>query len=692
MNIWEAEGRGPQGADEVSDWIIQQNTQRNPGTTWAKRPSGSGRGWIIYRVDQSAESQQATKPNQFANRLDLIPGNNKNPKSDLDAEQRIATAGETVPIVFGKRVSDNGGVWVQPSLLKAGSYFFKGSFLYAISQGEVASSPVKHRVWAGLRNLAFLADQTVTVSSIYNTAATLDASPGTCPVIGDGMFCGDETYSYIAGAVGSGEWVERQDYVTTSYYGVRTIARGTGDTTNSTIEATLQVFDNNTGNNLTVAYFAAIGLPTNTVFRTNYSVDFLSGASATGCGAVDVVQDIVGTLGYVSPDPAFYAGIGATGGITNVYNVTGVNDQTFGSVPASTGTLDAVQFEYIVSPYADPTSTPTANNRAYRNITFLKVVGDIYERQASGSYPTTPKQLSAYYEQGVNVDLYSGGLVSGSYAEGPSNQLVDLAMYMFTIYNRRSKTDPDLASPINVDNMPSIAAFCDAYTMHFNGVISESVNIIEFISLTAPYFLLSFQSAGGQYEFQPLLPVDGSNEIDTTALTPAATFTEDDILPGTFSKTYVPASDKENVIAAVMYRSNDPSEIGRQQTVEVRYQNVSLNAPIEQFDMTSFCSSRDHAILYAKHFLARRRHSTHAISFAIPLSTAGLKPTDVFKLERQRINSAGDDRTETEWYQITTISHSTDGTSGIEASRFPVNNNDIAIISNQIVNATFSIV
>ena len=142
----------------------------------------------------------------------------------------------------------------------------------------------------------------------------------------------------------------------------------------------------------------------------------------------------------------------------------------------------------------------------------------------------------------------------------------------------------------------------------------------------------------------------------------------------------------------MLYRSNDPTEIGKQQTVEVRYQGVSLNAAVSQFDMTSFCSNQDHAILYAKHFLARRRHSTHAISFAIPLSTAGLKPTDVFKLERQRINSAGDDRTETEWYQITAISHSTDGTSGIEASRFPVNNNDIAIISNQIVNATFSIV
>jgi len=676
---------GQQRAQDFADSL----NRNYPGMSWDIKPSGLEDNWIVYRTDLVvAESQGASKPNQAAADLDSAPSNNKTPQSDLDAEQRIATAGETVPIVFGKRVSDNGGVWVQPSLLKAGSYFFKGSFLYAISQGEVASSPVKHRIWVGLRNLAFLADQTITVSSIYKTAAELNTSPEVCPVLGDGMFCGDETYSYLADTIPtSGEYTERQDYVATSYYGERSIARGTGDTTNTVIEATFELFDNETGADLSAAYFAYLGIPSNTVFIINATP-----SGTPPAGAVDTVVDIVGELGYVAPNPALYAAIGSSGSTTGKYTITGVNTQFDPGQPASTGTLDGVQYEWTVSKYADPTSTPTANNRAYRNITFLKVVGDIYERQASGSYPTSPKQLSVYYEQGINVDLYSGGLVGGSYAEGPSNQLVDLAMYMFTIYNRRSKTDPDLASPINVDNMPSIAAFCDAYTMHFNGVISESVNIIEFISSTAPYFLLSFQSAGGQYEFQPLLPVDGSNEIDTTALTPVATFTEDDILPGSFSKTYVAAADKEDTIASVLYRSNDPTEIGKQQTVEVRYQGVSLNAAVSQFDMTSFCSNQDHAILYAKHFLARRRHSTHAISFAIPLSTAGLKPTDVFKLERQRINSAGDDRTETEWYQITTINHNIDGSTAIEAAQFPVDGSDIAKINDDLINATFRII
>ena len=635
-----------------------------------------------------AYPQKRSIPNQSVAQVDSAPFNRKTPKADLGTQQAIAIAGETVPIVFGKRVSDNGGVWVQPTLVKAGSYFFKGSFLFPVSQGEIVSSPVKHRVWVGLRNMAFLADQTITISNIYNSAATLAASPGTCPVLGAGLYCGNETYSYLAETIGtSGEWTERQDYPASYYWGYRTVARGTGDTTNSVIEATLEIYDNVSGADLTTAWFAEIGLPTNTVFAFN--------ATASGtppAGAVGTVIDWIDAVGYFAPDPSFYTAIGSSGSITNIWSITGVNNQYDAGTPASTGTLEGVQYEYVVSKYADPASTPTADNSSYADITFLKVVGDIYDPPDAGSYPTSTRQISVYYEQGVKVDLYSAGLVGGVYTQGASNQLVDLAMYLFTIYKRVSATDPDVAAPIYVDNLEDIATFCDEYSLHFNGVISESLNIVEFLGSTAPYFLLSFQSNGGQYRLEPMLPLNGSQEIDVTALTPAATFTEASILPGSFTKSYVAAADKTDVNAVMLYRKNDPDAIGTQQTVQVRYDGVSLDAPVEQFDLTDFCANRDHAIIYGKHYLARRRYSVHQISFATPLSTAGLKPTDVIKVQRQRITSTGDNRTETEWYQITVINHQTDGTTSIEAAQFPVDGSDIAVISDEVLNGTFTVV
>jgi hypothetical protein len=629
-----------------------------------------------------------SSPNQSITNRDRSPGNRKAPAADLGEQQKIAVAGETVPILFGKRVSNKGGVWIQPSLVKAGSYFFKGSFLFPVSQGEIVSSPVKHRVWVGLRNMAFLADQTITISNIYNSAATLAASPGTCPVLGAGMYCGNETYSFLAESIpDSGTWTNRADYTATKYWAWREIPRGTGDTTNIGFLGTVEFFDNVTGTDLTSAWFAYIGFPSSTQFAFNTSPTYPT--TMPVAGAVDVVQDFSSFV--IPPDTDWITVLGASGSITEVWTMLGESNPLVATFPASVGTLTSIQREYIVSEYADPASTPTANNSSYADITFLKVVGDIYDPPSEGSYPTTTRQLSIYYEQGVKVDLYS--VDAGGSTQGASNQLVDLAMYLFTSLKRNAAgTTPDVASPILTSNLPTIASFCNQYSLHFNGIISESVNIIELIGETAPFFLLSFLSTGGQYRFAPVLPINGSQQINLSTLSAAATFTEDEILPGSFGKTYVSAADKADVNCVMLYRQNDPDAIGTQQTVQVRYSGVSLDAPTEQFDMTDFCSNRDHAIIYAKHYLARRKYAVHAVNFSIPLDTTGLIPTDIIKIERQRISSAGDNRTETEYYQITSIDHNTDGTTSIEASQFPVNGSIVPIISNEVVNGSFTVI
>ena len=112
--------------------------------------------------------------------------------------------------------------------------------------------------------------------------------------------------------------------------------------------------------------------------------------------------------------------------------------------------------------------------------------------------------------------------------------------------------------------------------------------------------------------------------------------------------------------------------------------------PIEQIDMTDCCTSETHADLYAKYQLAKRKHSTHTISFQTPLLTTALTVNDVIKVQRQRINSAGDDRTEIEHYQITSIDHGSDGVSAISADHFPLNASSISEISNEILNGSFT--
>jgi hypothetical protein len=74
------------------------------------------------------------------------------------------------------------------------------------------------------------------------------------------------------------------------------------------------------------------------------------------------------------------------------------------------------------------------------------------------------------------------------------------------------------------------------------------------------------------------------------------------------------------------------------------------------------------------------------------LIVTGLIPTDIIKIDRQRITSAGDDRSEIEWYQISSITFNAEGRSTIEAEHFPVTAGDVSAITYSLFNDSFRII
>lgn len=640
-----------------------------------------------------AKEQPPAQVGTTAAKNDATPTKSKKPQPDLGKQQTVATAGDTVPIVFCKRSNNVGGTWVQPSLVKTGTKDFVGSFLYAISQGQMVSSPVKHYAWVGTQNIkTFASAGTVTLTHYYASTATMEAATNVCPISSGKIFCDYDTYSYLGPLFGTSGPTERLADIETYPWYFQEITRGVGDTNNSVIEyqmADILVLDNKTGADITAAYWAGLGITPTGTLAYNATT---SGGSITGGRAVGTIEDF-GIIGYVTSPSGYWASLGATGPITTIYGTGTVNNQIVPSNPADTGTLYGIQREWRLSAYLDPTAPPSsADFTNFADITFLEIDGNIYDPPDSGSYPTTTRQLSIFYENGTTVDLYSNGLVGGVYQTGASNQFVDMAMYLFTLMKRVSgATTVSLAAPIDVSNLQALATFCTNTGLFFNGIIEESMNAIDYISKVAPYFLLSFISVNGRYSLRPLLPL-ASNNIQTTALTPAATFTEANIVPGSFQKRYNEADTRRPVNISLVWREADPISIGIQRTTIVRYSTTDNNAPTAQFDMTDFCTTADHAAVYGKYELARRKFSTHTISFSTPLLTSGLIPTQIIKVQRQRINSKGDNRQETEWYQITKIKHGSNGLSTIEAVHFPVNGSDIARISNEVVNGTFVVI
>ena len=641
----------------------------------------------------AARAQKKSPVGESAVANDNLPTKSKKPQPDISKEQTVATAGDTVPIVFCKRVNDAGGTWIQPPMIKTGSNSFVGSFLYAISQGEMASSPVKHYAWVGNRNIKFLADQTITLTHYYETVATLAAATNTCPIDSGNIYCGLNTYSYLEPIVKVGTTISRLPDFSIFFYGSKDITRGTGVTTNSVLKTAFSnatVFDNGTGADITAAWLTAGGITSpSTTFRywnLNYTTN-----SGYAVGAVRSFP----SSGLSSPDPTFWTSIaGATGPITVTFENIVIDNQYNLALPASTGTLEGVQTEYFLSEFADPDAPPgTADYTNFADVTFLEINGNIYDAPEGGSYPTTTRQICLYYEDGVNVDLYSGGLVSSQYVVGPSNQFVDFAMLLFTQLKRANGSATfEIAMPIDVTNMQNLATFADEYGLHFNGMLEQSVNVIDYISSTAPFFLLSFISSGGQYQLQPLLPLDGSYAIKTTPITPVIVFNEDNILPGSYSKVYFNLDERRNARVSLLWREADPLIIGIQRTTSIRYTATASDAPIIQYDMTDFCTSATHAAMYGKYELARRKYSTHNISLQTPLLATALKPTDIIEVQRASLNSQGDFSYEEEYYQVTDIKHETFGITSIIAEHFPLDANDISVISDEVLNASFEVI
>ena len=634
--------------------------------------------------------QKRSEAVSAAKRSDDAPANSKKPQRDLSKEQKYATAGDTIPIVFCKRVSDVGGVWVQPQLLKEGSYNFTGQFLYAISQGDLADSPLARRAFVGERSLEYTPGITATLTHYFSSAATMAASPNSCPITGGKIFCEAQAAYYIFYRQKAGGFATRDPDYSTLYWQIRTKTIGSGDTSNTVLVTPgtdVKAYEIATGIDRTTEFWTALGLsPSAFTFYLNGRYD--SGGSLIGGRTVGTVTgDTVSS--WNAPDPNFWSTYyGANGPCGFIFETATENKQINTSNPASTGTLECVVLEQAISPVADPTSFPASYDfTVFSDITFLGVEGNIYDE--GENYPTTTRQLSIYYEQGVKVALYSAGTPGTT---GASNQFVDLAMFLFELIKRQDPgTTADIAAPIDTSNLQTLATFNTNIGAHFNGIVEQSMNVIEYISTIAPFFLLSFISSNGRYSLRPLLPITAGNQIDTTALTAAATFTESQILPGSFSKAYRPADERRDIVVSLLWREVDPLLIGTQRTTSVRYPATASDAPVEQFDMTDCCTSADHAKLFGKYILATRKYSTHSISFQTPLITTDLIPTQIIKVQRQRITSTGDDRTETEWYQVTDIKHSTDGVSTISATHFPVDGSNVAEISDDVVNGTFTV-
>jgi len=304
-----------------------------------------------------------------------------------------------------------------------------------------------------------------------------------------------------------------------------------------------------------------------------------------------------------------------------------------------------------------------------------------------GSYPgistlsfnvTIPDSFDQYNRQ-VHLFIRGGMAVTRIYdsVTGPSDNFADLVKWLLVNTSR--------VPAAMIDNTALLAAatFLEVNGFTCNLEIRESTNYSDLAARLAPYFLLSESSAGGKRGLRPLLPVTAGGAINTTAITAEYTFAEDTVLPGTLEINYLSLADRQPFVAQVIWRQQLESDIGIIRTAEVRYTSTAETGPYESHDLSTFCTSEDHAVKVGAYILAKRIYTTHTIRFAArpqehnTLISAG----DIIRVQLARDNTTYANSVHDYLYQVERITKTLAGDVSYEATHFPIDDQGRSLIA-----------
>ena len=168
---------------------------------------------------------------------------------------------------------------------------------------------------------------------------------------------------------------------------------------------------------------------------------------------------------------------------------------------------------------------------------------------------------------------------------------------------------------IDTTEFTTAAQWCQDRKYFYDGAVCEPVNVRQWSADLAATHLLQFGESNGKYFLRPA--------ISFTAVPIAALFTAGNIAKDSFKLQYFDPEDRDPIQVSARYReertTTDPTSPGLFPVVRevlVREASASATDPIEQIDMSSYCTSREHAIDAAKFIIRMRRIPQHVINFS----------------------------------------------------------------------------
>ena len=249
---------------------------------------------------------------------------------------------------------------------------------------------------------------------------------------------------------------------------------------------------------------------------------------------------------------------------------------------------------------------------------------------------STFSNFSAYFTQGIRVQKFINSSVK---AEGATNNFPEIAYDLLT--NRRYGIGEYVGkNALDEDAFNVAAEFCAANGFYWDGVISSKANVRSFLFTQAAYQMLDFTIKGGLFGLYPAVPFDSNKTISFAAKAGdsnfpiKALFTDGNVR--SFKTTFLSMEERQMFIAELKYRKEEKNGFPETHVTRIRLaddQGGYDRDPIETFDMTQFCTSRDHAIAFGKFALRIRKEVDHSVSFeTTPDAAHSLSPGDYIRL------------------------------------------------------------
>jgi hypothetical protein len=251
---------------------------------------------------------------------------------------------------------------------------------------------------------------------------------------------------------------------------------------------------------------------------------------------------------------------------------------------------------------------------------------------------TSFNSLSAYIKHGHMVErLFVRSEPSrGVDGKGATNLFPEIAHHLLT---SRDYGAGRLIGPASVDTgaMRKAARFCEAEGFYWDGIVTESQNLREFIFENAAFMLLDFTIKGGKFALIPSVPFKdgGDYSMQRSAKPDIKALFSDGNMSG-MEVSFLSPEERQPFIGVCIFREEKVNAFPELRTMTMRLsdaQGGSDTDPVEKFDCSGFMTNERHARMFLRYALKVRQLVDHGIKFeTTPQSAMNLEPGEYFRV------------------------------------------------------------